>query len=83
MFLCYQDVDRNTVERVRGWMGLVSTMVKCEFGNTVYILQGARIRFSSFIVMLSKPCTQSDARHMADGIRNGSIISWPSDARPS
>lgn len=31
MFLCYQDVGRNTVKRVGGWMGLVSTMVKCEF----------------------------------------------------
>ena len=42
MCLCYQDVDRNTVERVREWMGLVSTMVKCEFWkDSVDIAGGA------------------------------------------
>ena len=78
-------MDRNTAERVRKWMGLVSSMKQRELlKDSMYILQGVRLLLPSFIVIMSRASPQSDAQH--DGrtaVSNGSIISWPPDARQS
>ena len=50
----------------------------------LYRLQEARVLLSSFIVIESRASPQSDAQH--DGraaMINGSIMSWPPDARQS
>ena len=78
-------MDRDTVERVRKWIGLVRSMKKVEIlRDGVYIMQEARMLLCSFIVILSRASPQSDAQHdgRIAGV-NGSIISWPPDARQS
>ena len=78
-------MDRETVERVRKWQGLVSSMEQLKnLKDGVYILQEARMLLCSFIVILSRASPQTDAQHdgrIAGG--NWSIMSWPPDARQS